>query len=117
MKFAAGGAATVNATVSGKLSAPRLAGDVLATNFSAEGRPFTRLATNFEAARTGASVSNGVLARGALQATFAAAVGLRDWKPENTAPLTRRSSPSAMPTYRMYSRSPDNPPPCPSPAP
>jgi translocation and assembly module TamB len=28
-----------------------------------------------------------VLARGTLQANFAAAVGLRDWKPENTAPL------------------------------
>ena len=87
VKFNAGGAATVTATASGKLSAPRIAGDVLVTNFSAEGRPFTRLATNFDASKTGASVSNGVLARGTLQANFAAAVGLRDWKPENTAPL------------------------------
>ncbi len=87
VKFAAGGAVTVTAAASGKLSDPRIAGDVLATNFSADGRPFTRLATNFEAGRTGASVSNGLLARGSLQATFTAAVGLRDWKPENTAPL------------------------------
>ena len=87
VKFAAGGGVTVTAAASGKLSDPRITGDVLATNFSADGRPFTRLATNFEAARTGASVSNGVLAHGALQANFAAAVGLRDWKAENTAPL------------------------------
>ena len=87
VKFNAGGAATVTATASGKLSAPRIAGEVLVTNFSAEGRPFTRLANSFEASQTGASVSNGVLARGTLQASFAAAVGLRDWKPENTAPL------------------------------
>ena len=60
---------------------------MLVTNFSAEGRPFTRLATNFEASKTGASVSNGVLAHGALQASFAGAVGLRNWKPENSAPL------------------------------
>jgi translocation and assembly module TamB len=88
VKFAAGGGVTVAAAASGKLSDPRIAGDVLATNFSADGRPFTRLATNFEAARTGASVSNGLLARGALQANFAATVGLRNWKTENTAPLS-----------------------------
>ena len=38
VKFNAGGAVTVTATASGKLSAPRIAGDVLVTNFSAEGR-------------------------------------------------------------------------------
>lgn len=87
VKFNAGGAATVTATATGKLSAPRIAGDVLVTNFTAQGRPFTRLATSFEASKTGASVNHGVLARGLLQANFAAAVGLRNWKPENSQPL------------------------------
>jgi len=65
-----GGAATVNATVNGKISAPHIAGQVLVTNFSAEGRPFTRLSAGIEGAKTGAAVSDGVLARGALQAHF-----------------------------------------------
>jgi translocation and assembly module TamB len=87
VKFNPGGAITVTATASGKLSAPRIAGDVLVTNFSVEGRPFTRLASSFDASKNGASVSNGVLARGPLQANFAAAVGLLNWKPENSASL------------------------------
>lgn len=86
-KLNTGGAATVTAIVSGKLSAPRIAGDILVTNFSAEGRPFTRLASSFEASKTGAAVSNGVLARGPLQASFSGALGLRNWKPENSALL------------------------------
>ena len=87
VKFNPGGAATLTATATGKLSAPSIAGDVAVTNFTAEGRPFTRLAASFEASQTGASVKNGVLARGALQANFAASVGLRNWKPENFEPL------------------------------
>jgi translocation and assembly module TamB len=87
VKFNPGGAATLTATATGKLSAPSIAGDVAMTNFTAEGRPFTRLAASFEASQTGASVKNGVLAHGALQANFAASVGLRNWKPENFEPL------------------------------
>jgi translocation and assembly module TamB len=87
VKFNSGGAATVTATATGKLSAPRIAGNLLVTNFTAEGRPFTRLATGFEASGTGAALTGDMLAHGTLQANFAAAVGLRDWKPENAAPL------------------------------
>jgi translocation and assembly module TamB len=87
VKFGPAGNATVTATVTGKLSAPHINGTVLATNFTAEGRPFTRLATDFDASKSGASVSNGVLTHGPLQANFAAAVGLRNWKLENSGAL------------------------------
>lgn len=86
-KFKPGGAVTLNAAATGKLSAPRISGDVSVTNFVAEGRPFTRLATSFEASRTAASVSGGTLTGGALLANFAGAIGLRNWKPDNSAPV------------------------------
>ncbi|MBZ5725498.1 MAG: translocation/assembly module TamB domain-containing protein [Acidobacteriia bacterium] len=82
-----GGVATVNATVSGSLSAPQIAAQVAVTNFSAEGRQFTRFAADVNASRTGASVANGALTHGALLAQFSATVGLRNWKPENDEPL------------------------------
>ncbi|MEO8593900.1 MAG: translocation/assembly module TamB domain-containing protein [Candidatus Solibacter sp.] len=87
VKFNPGGSAIVTATATGSLSSPRVSGDVLATRFSAEGRPFTRLATSFDLSRSGAEVSNGSLSQGALQATFAGAIGLRNWKPVDSAPL------------------------------
>ncbi len=82
-----GGVATINATVSGKLSAPQIAAQVAMTNFSAEGRPFTRFAAAVSASKSGASVANGVLTQGALLAQFSATVGLRNWKPDNDEPL------------------------------
>src|ERR1035437_8922509 len=87
VKFSPGGAVTVTLAATGKLSAPRISGDVVVTNFTAEDRPFTRLATSFAASQTGASVDHGVLARGALEANFAVSVGLRNWKLENFEPL------------------------------
>ncbi|HJT88148.1 MAG TPA: translocation/assembly module TamB domain-containing protein [Bryobacteraceae bacterium] len=81
------GEATLDATVSGKLSAPRIMGHLGMTNFAVEGRSFTSLAADFGAARTGVTVSNALLTRGPLQAQFSASVGLRDWKPEPYEPL------------------------------
>jgi len=81
------GSATVNATVAGKLSAPAITAQVDATNFSVDGRPFTHFGADVNATRSGASVANGVLSRGALQAQFSATVGLLNWKPENNQPL------------------------------
>jgi translocation and assembly module TamB len=81
------GAATVNANVRGKLSAPSIAGHVALTNFAVEGRPFTSFVADGAASRSAASISNASLARGRLQAQLAASVGLRDWKPEPAEPL------------------------------
>ncbi len=82
-----GGAATVDATISGKLSDPRISAQASITNFSVDGRPFTRFTADATASQTGASVANGVVARGPLEARFSGSVGLLHWKPESTQPV------------------------------
>jgi len=85
--FTGSGAATIDATVTGSLGAPRIAGQVAVTNFAVDGRPFTRFAAALDASQSSATVTNAVLSRGALQAQFSASVGLHNWKPENYEPL------------------------------
>ena len=82
-----GGAATVDATVTGTLSDPRIAAHASMTNFSAGGRPFTSFTADLTASQTGASVVNGSVARGALEAKFSGSAGLVRWKPESNQPL------------------------------
>ncbi len=81
--FGQNGGVTVNATVSGSLSAPHIAGRVAVTNFAVEGRPFTSFTAGVDATQSAANITNAVLTRGTLQAQFSAAVGLHRWKPEN----------------------------------
>jgi translocation and assembly module TamB len=81
------GNATVNATVTGTLSAPRIGGHLAMTNFVVEGRPFTRFEADINAAGTGAAISNGDLSRKNFDAQFAASVGLDRWKPDVSEPL------------------------------
>ncbi len=83
----AGGAATLNATISGKLSAPQIAGDIAVNNFSAQGRPFTRFAAALTASPSSVAITNAVVARDTLQMQLSASAGLRDWKPLPTSPL------------------------------
>jgi translocation and assembly module TamB len=80
--FTGSGAARINAKVTGSLSAPRIAGQLAVNNFAVSGRSFTRLTADLDASPSGAAVNNAVLSRGALQAQFSAAAGLRNWKPE-----------------------------------
>ncbi|HEY2015044.1 MAG TPA: translocation/assembly module TamB domain-containing protein [Bryobacteraceae bacterium] len=81
------GTATVNATITGSISAPKITAQAGVTNFAAEGRSFDRFSADLAASKSGAAVSNGTLARGALQAQFSGTVGLRDWKPQPALPL------------------------------
>jgi translocation and assembly module TamB len=90
--FQHGGAATLTATVTGNLKAPRIAGHLALTSFSVANRTFNTLGLDVDASKSGADVRNGVLARGPLQAQFAASAGLRDWKPETFEPLTATAS-------------------------
>jgi translocation and assembly module TamB len=85
--FTGNGAATIDATVTGRLDAPRIAGQVAVTNFAVDGRPFTRFAATLDASQSSAAVTNAVLSRGALQAQFSATVGLHNWKAESYQPL------------------------------
>ncbi|HUK15803.1 MAG TPA: translocation/assembly module TamB domain-containing protein, partial [Bryobacteraceae bacterium] len=87
IKFTGNGAASVNATVTGSLGAPSIAGQIGLTNFAVEGRPFTSLSAHVAATPAGASLANASLTRGPLQMQFSASVGLRDWKPEPFEPL------------------------------
>lgn len=81
------GTATVNAVVTGSLSAPRITAHTALANFAVDGRPFSSFTGDVAASKSGATVSNAVLARGALRAQLSASVGLRNWKPENYEPL------------------------------
>ncbi len=82
-----GGSATLTATVTGKLSAPHIAGHLGMTNFAVQDRTFNTFGADLDVSKSGAAVRNGSLARGTLRARFDASVGLRDWKPEQWEPL------------------------------
>ncbi len=87
-----GGSADFSGVVTGKLSAPHLAGHIAVTRFEAQQRPFNSLIADLSASPSGVSVQNGALTSGgtsgALQAHFNAAVGLKNWSAPPTAPLT-----------------------------
>jgi translocation and assembly module TamB len=87
-----GGAAIVNATITGKLNAPRISGHVAMTNFAVDDRGFNSFGADLYLTKSGASVHNGSLTRGTLQARFDGSVGLHQWKPENWDPLAVNAS-------------------------
>lgn len=74
-----GGQASFTGSVSG-LSSPRITGHLALSRFSLEGRQFDRLDADAAISSSGATVRNGNLTRGQMQAQFSAAVGLRNWK-------------------------------------
>lgn len=81
------GPATLNATLTGSLSNPRIVGQLSMANFLVEGRRFDKLTANLNASRTSASVQNLLLTRGGMQTQLNANVGLRNWKPVPQSPL------------------------------
>lgn len=83
----AGGSATLNATVSGNLSAPRIAGNIAMSHFSAQGRPFSSFSADIAASPSNVVLTDAVVARGPLQMQISGSVGLSDWKPLGTSPL------------------------------
>ncbi len=92
VKLENGGTAAVNATVTGTLSAPRIQAQLQMTNFAASGRRFGQMAADVTASPSGATVTNGVLAHGALQARFSGSVGMRHWQPQPNQPLRLEAS-------------------------
>ena len=81
------GTATLNGVVTGNVTAPRIQAHADVSNFAVAGRPFSRFTGDVSASKSGAAVTNAVLARGALQARLSGSVGLHDWKVEKSAPL------------------------------
>ena len=88
-----GGQADFTGAVTGKLAAPRITGHLAVNRFSVEGRQFDSLAVDAAASSSSAAVTNGSLNRGAMQAQFTAAVGLKDWSP---TPNQRLSADAAI---------------------
>ncbi len=87
VKLGKGGSVTFTGAISGAIQNPRIAGRLTAANFTVEGRSFDRFAADVKAASTGASLENGVLQRGTMQAQLAAGIGLRNWSPASRAPV------------------------------
>src|SRR5579871_21316 len=87
VSFQNGGNATLTATVTGSVSAPRIAAHAALADFSVNGRPFTRFDADLAASRSGATVTNAMLTHGMLQTEINASVGLRNWKPEDFEPV------------------------------
>ncbi len=85
-----GGQARFAGAVTGKLTAPNIAGHLAVDPFSVQGRRFDSLAADIAAAKNRASLSNGVLLRGPMQARFNASAGLLDWSPKPNQPLTAK---------------------------
>src|SRR5262249_7086357 len=75
-----GGQAKFAGIVTGSLTSPRIKGNLAVNGFSFEGRQFDSLAADLSASSSGASVANGALHRNAMQAQFAASVGMWNWK-------------------------------------
>ncbi|MBV9300862.1 MAG: translocation/assembly module TamB domain-containing protein [Acidobacteriaceae bacterium] len=94
-----GGAATVQAQITGDLSAPHISAHMAMNNFAVSppvppnqppGQPhlFNRFALDLAASPSGASIQNGILTRNTLQTNFDASIGLRKWSPVSRSPLT-----------------------------
>jgi translocation and assembly module TamB len=76
------GEARFGGYVTGGLTAPHGYGHLAVTQFSLDSRRFDSLNVDLDAAGARASVANGVLQRGSMQAQFAATVGLDHWSPK-----------------------------------
>src|SRR5712691_9509491 len=62
------------------------------SRFSVEGRQFDALAADVTASSSAAAVTNGSLTRSAMQAQFAATVGLKNWNPTPNQRLSADAS-------------------------
>ena len=87
-----GGQAQFSGAVMGGMTAPRIEGHLAVNRFSIEGRRFDSLGLDLNAAKNRATVSNGVLQRGPMQAEFSVSAGLQNWSPKPNQPLTAVAS-------------------------
>lgn len=83
-----GGTATVEAHITGALSAPRITSHVAVNRFAVEQRRFDRFALDLAASPSGAAVENGLLTRAGLAMNFDASIGLHKWSPLPKSPVT-----------------------------
>lgn len=82
-----GGTASLQAQITGNLSAPHITSHVSLDKFAVEQRPFDRFAVDLDASPSGAVLQNGLLKRKSLETNFDASIGLRKWSPTPPSPL------------------------------
>ncbi len=87
-----GGTASLQAQITGDLSAPHITSHLAMNRFAVEQRSFDRFAVDLAASPSGATVQNGMLTRNTLQTTFDASIGLRKWSPVPRSPLAANLS-------------------------
>jgi len=87
-----GGTATVQAQVTGSLSAPHITSHLEMSRFAVEQRLFDRFSVDLNASPSGAAVENGLLTRKNSRATFDASIGLRKWDPKPDSAVTANLS-------------------------
>lgn len=83
-----GGAANLQAEITGNLAAPHLTSHAALDHFAVEQRSFDHFGLDLAASPSGAVVQNGVLTRKALQTNFDASIGLHKWSPTPRSPLS-----------------------------
>lgn len=79
-------------TVSGGLDTPSVAGHLRANGFSIQGRMFDSLAVDGAASSNGATVEQGMIARGPTRIEFTGHVGMNQWKINPQAPIDVEST-------------------------
>ncbi|HYI93855.1 MAG TPA: translocation/assembly module TamB domain-containing protein [Bryobacteraceae bacterium] len=82
-----GGQARFTGAVTGGMNAPQIEGHLVIDRFSMQGRRFDSLTADLAAAKNKASVTNGLLQRGPMQAQFSASAGLQNWSPKPAQPV------------------------------
>ncbi len=86
------GALIFDGTVTGKLTSPRVAGHVTGRNFAYAGEVVSAADADFTAQSNNATVSRASVTYRNQRASFSGSVGLHNWKPENSDPVTANLS-------------------------
>ncbi len=87
-----GGIATLQAQITGNVSAPRITSHMAMDRFAVEQRSFDHLSLDLSASPSAAAVQNGLLTRKALRTNFDASIGLRKWSPASRSAVTANLS-------------------------
>ena len=82
------GSLVFDGTVTGKPENPQIAGRLSLTRFAYAGRAFDSLQASVEASSQMVRAGNAVLTRGSARAEFQASLGLRNWQPDDSSPIS-----------------------------
>jgi translocation and assembly module TamB len=87
-----GGSVLFAGTVTGRLQNPRIAGQLTGTFFQVQNQPVDRLVASFRAARDGVELQSVAVGQDTLRLTGAATLGLQNWQPVPSSPLSGKLS-------------------------